>query len=89
MIRIFILEDDEMITSGLKYALENEGYEVSHAPNVYIARGIIEKESFNMAIVDIQLPDGSGTEVGRLLKERQVPIIFLTVVENAYSDNQN
>ena len=47
MIRIFILEDDEMITSGLKYALENEGYEVSHAPNVHIARGIIEKESFN------------------------------------------
>ena len=82
MIRIFILEDDEMIASGLKYALENEGYEVSHAPNVRIAKNIIEEESFNMAIVDIQLPDGSGTEVGRLLKEKEIPLIFLTVVDD-------
>ncbi|MBR6402764.1 MAG: response regulator transcription factor [Eubacterium sp.] len=80
--RILLLEDDDMIASGLIYALQNEGYEVSYASNVATAKKMVEETGFNTAVIDIQLPDGNGVEVSRLLKEQEVPVIFLTVVDD-------
>ena len=39
--KILLLEDDVMIASGVKYALENEGYEVAHAKDVAAAKSLI------------------------------------------------
>ena len=80
--RLLLLEDDDMIASGLIYALQNEGYEVSYASNVAMAKKMVEETEFNTAVIDIQLPDGNGVEVSRLLKEQSVPVIFLTVVDD-------
>lgn len=83
---IFLLEDDEAIGIGLKYSLENEGYSVTLAKSVAEAAKIIEKDSFSLYILDINLPDGSGYDVCRLVKSRgDFPVIFLT----AYDDEVN
>ncbi len=80
--KILLLEDDVMIASGVKYALETEGYEVEHAANVSSAKELIRGNDFSLAIVDLQLPDGNGFEVNSILAEKSVPVIFLTVIDD-------
>ena len=80
--KILLLEDDVMITSGVKYALETEGYEVEHAQDVGSAHQLISNNAFSLAIIDMQLPDGNGFEVSKILHEKAVPVIFLTVVDD-------
>ena len=80
--KILLLEDDVMIASGVKYALENEGYEVEHAKDVSTAKSLISESAFSLAIVDMQLPDGNGFEISSILADKKVPVIFLTVVDD-------
>ena len=84
--KIFLLEDDTGISMGLKYSLEKEGYEVTHASSVKEANDMFQKDTFALAILDINLPDGSGIDVCKKIKETEdVPVIFLT----AYDDEVN
>lgn len=82
MKKILILEDDIMIASGVTYALEAEGYEAIHATDVRSAIEIIGKTTFNLAILDMQLPDGNGFDVSKKLMGKNTPVIFLTVVDD-------
>lgn len=83
---IFLLEDDEAIGIGLKYSLENEGYAITLARSVKQAESIIDKKTFSLYILDINLPDGSGYDICRKVKEKgDFPVIFLT----AYDDEVN
>ena len=81
MTKLLLLEDDTMIASGLVYALTNEGYEVVHCQNVQSALEQIKTQSFQLAILDMQLPDGTGFDVREKLKNTDTPIIFLTIVD--------
>lgn len=84
--RIFLLEDDEAIGIGLSYSLENEGYSVVLSKTIAEAKQIIDAQDFSMYILDINLPDGSGYDICRLVKEKgDFPVIFLT----AYDDEVN
>lgn len=84
--KIFLLEDDEAIGIGLTYSLENEGYNVTLAKTVSDAMKIIGSESFALYILDLTLPDGSGYDVCKRIKEiGDLPVIFLT----AYDDEVN
>ncbi len=84
--RIFLLEDDEAIGMGLSYSLENEGYSVVLSKTIAEAKQIIDAQDFSMYILDINLPDGSGYDICRLVKEKgDFPVIFLT----AYDDEVN
>ena len=77
--KIFLLEDDDAIGTGLKYSLEKEKYEVCHVKTKKDALDILGKESFDLCILDINLPDGNGYDVCRSVKEKEdVPVIFLT-----------
>jgi DNA-binding response OmpR family regulator len=80
--KILLLEDDVMIASGVKYALENEGYEVEHAKDVSTAKNLISGSAFSLAIIDMQLPDGNGFDISSILTDKKVPVIFLTVVDD-------
>lgn len=82
MYNILILEDDVMIASGLMYAIESEGYRACLAKNIKEAFKLISESQFDLGILDMQLPDGRGLDVGRKLKEEGVPIIFLTVEDD-------
>ncbi len=77
MTKILLLEDDDLIAVGLVYALQNEGYEVVHCRSVESAKEEMGKGTFRMAILDMRLPDGTGFDVSKELKN--TPIIFLTV----------
>lgn len=83
---IFLLEDDEAIGIGLTYSLENEGYNVALAKSVKEAEKIIDENKFSLYILDLTLPDGSGYDVCKKIKEKgDLPVIFLT----AYDDEVN
>ena len=82
MSRILLLEDDTMIASGILYALETEGYETNHATGIKDARSLIEHYNFDLAIIDMQLPDGTGFDVSEIFQNTATSVIFLTVVDD-------
>ena len=82
MSRILLVEDDTMIASGILYALETEGYETNHATGIKDVRSLIEHYNFDLAIIDMQLPDGTGFDVSEIFKNNATSVIFLTVVDD-------
>ncbi len=82
MSRILLLEDDTMIASGILYALETEGYETNHATGIKDAENLIEQYNFDLAIIDMQLPDGTGFDVSEIFQNTATSVIFLTVVDD-------
>ena len=80
--KIFLLEDDDAIGMGLKYSLEKEGYEVTHIKTAAEAKAVWKINEYDLSILDINLPDGSGYDICRFLKELEdIPVIFLTAVD--------
>ena len=82
MSRILLVEDDTMIASGILYALETEGYETNHATGIKDAGNLIEQYNFDLAIIDMQLPDGTGFDVSEIFQNTATSVIFLTVVDD-------
>lgn len=80
--RILLVEDDSMIASGIMYALEQEGYEAVHCGDVHTAYSEILNEPFDLAILDMQLPDGTGFEVSQRLSGTNTAVIFVTIVDD-------
>ncbi len=80
--KILLVEDDTMIASGIVYALSNEGYDVIHSKNVDEAQNEISHSDFDLIILDMQLPDGSGFDVSKKLENTGTAFIFLTVVDD-------
>lgn len=80
---IFVLEDDNAIGIGITYSLENEGYSVTLARTVKEAYEIISEKAFSLYILDLTLPDGSGYNVCKKIKEQgDLPVIFLTAFDD-------
>lgn len=79
---ILFVEDDASIASGLIYAMEQEGYRVTHCKNVSAAFERMEDIPFDLALLDMQLSDGVGKEIAQVMKAEQVPVIYLTVVDD-------
>lgn len=76
---ILLVEDDAAIALGLEYSLEQEGYKVIVYNDARSAKIAILNEDFDIALLDISLPDGNGYELCKLIKERKgTPVIFLT-----------
>ena len=83
MNKIFIVEDDAMIASGLTYALEQEGFETAVASGCEAAKRLYKPGAFIMAILDITLPDGTGYDICRMIKAQEdLPILFLTACDD-------
>ncbi len=79
MKHILVVEDDTMLNSGLCYNLELDGYQAVSAYNTATALEKIRSESFDLVILDVNLPDGDGFEVCKKIKAiRDIPVIFLT-----------
>ena len=76
MFTILLVEDSETIIMGLKYALEQEKYNVKIAKNVIDAK---KEEGYDLVLLDITLPDGNGFDLFKEIKQKNdVPVIFLT-----------
>lgn len=77
--RILVAEDDGDIVQVLKLYLNNEGYEVLHAPNGAEALEIMEQQPADLCIFDIMMPRMDGYELIRRVREfSAVPIIVLS-----------
>ena len=74
---LLIVEDDSTIRYGLKYYLEQEGFNVLEASNVKETLLLLD-EDIALALLDINLPDGDGFLYFIKSKKKDIPIIFLT-----------
>ncbi len=76
---ILMVEDEESITVPLAEALEREGFDTQVSGTVREALELTERALPDLVLLDVMLPDGSGYDVCRRLRERsRVPIIMLT-----------
>ena len=82
MKNILVVEDDVSLSAGLTYALEKEGYCATHCRNAADALKKAAEFHFDLALLDMQLPDGSGKEIALQLKPCNTPIIYLTIVDD-------
>lgn len=82
MKHILVVEDDASISAALTYALEKEGYRTTHCKNTADAMRETAVSVFDLALLDMQLPDGSGKEIASRLKSGHIPILYVTVVDD-------
>jgi DNA-binding response OmpR family regulator len=77
---LLLVEDDTNVARTLAERLGGEGFSVTHAGSVEAARRAIAQQRFQAAVLDVGLPDGSGFDVARHLREHspQTAMLFLT-----------
>lgn len=79
MKRIFLVEDDREIARNLTRLLQAEGFSVSHAAAQREAAAMLAVNRYDLALVDISLPDGNGFAVCTEIRQTAgIPVIFLT-----------
>lgn len=82
MIKILFVEDDLPLALGIEYTLKQEGFDVIHAKNLNEAREQYKNNEFNIILLDVMLPDGSGYEFCKEVRvNSEIPIIFMTACD--------
>ena len=78
--RILVVEDDQLLNKTLSYNLSAVGYSVDGAMSKAVAIRFLEKQDYDLIVLDVNLPDGNGFDICREVKERRpdTAIIFLT-----------
>jgi two-component system response regulator RegX3 len=77
--RVLVVEDEESFSDALSYMLRKEGFEVSVAETGTAALTEFDRTGADIVLLDLMLPEMSGTDVCRQLRTRsQVPIIMIT-----------
>lgn len=84
---VLVVEDDEIILEGLKFALMQEGYRVLTAISVEQAEKIIQAEkTIDFYLLDLMLPDGDGCTLCRRIRSfSDAPVLFLTACDDEVS----
>ena len=78
-LKLLLVEDSPMIIRGLQYTLEQAGYEVVVCMSKRMADDRLARMQSDVAVLDVNLPDGSGFDLCKQLKEEtDIPVIFLT-----------
>ena len=85
MIRILAVDDERPIAELLRLSLTRAGYECVTAYDGIAAANLIEKEPFDLILLDIMLPGIDGFELMEYIRSTGIPVIFLTA-KNAVSD---
>lgn len=82
MRRIFFVEDDLNLITGLSFALKKQGYEIIVARTSAEAERLWQEENYDLVILDVSLPDGSGFDLCKKIRSTsKVPIMFLTAAD--------
>ena len=77
--RILIVEDEPAIADTIQYALETDGFSTTNLNSGQAVRSFLSKESVDLILLDIGLPDMSGFDLCKeIRKSLNVPILFLT-----------
>lgn len=80
MNHILLLEDDATLGRGIRFALENEGVQAALCCGLAEARALLAQRPFDLLVLDVNLPDGSGLDLLREVRQSGsgVPVILLT-----------
>lgn len=82
MKRIFFVEDDLSLINGLSFAIKKQGYEIDIARTSSEAENLWMNGKYDLVILDVSLPDGSGYDLCKKIRQTsKVPIIFLTAAD--------
>jgi DNA-binding response OmpR family regulator len=86
MPRVLLVEDDRSLGRTLAERLEKDRFEVEWVVTLTSARAAAEQGPWDLAIVDVMLPDGSGFDLVPDLRRRsRIPIMFMTALNSAES----
>ena len=79
MQKILLLEDDTALGNGIRLALQSPQAQIQLCRTLAQAREAADRDSFDLLILDVNLPDGSGLELlEQVRKQSDVPVILLT-----------
>ncbi len=79
MLSILFVEDDATIAMGVEYSLKQDGFQVSLAYRLEEARDLLKRQPFDLVLLDLGLPDGSGYELCKEIRAAgDTPIIILS-----------
>ncbi len=76
--KILLIEDNNDIKEVLTYTLEKENYQVFSVSSIKETKKILDNQKFDLLIIDVNLPDGSGFNLYEDIKELNIKAIFLT-----------
>ncbi|MFQ7292248.1 MAG: ATP-binding protein [Monoglobales bacterium] len=80
--KILMIEDDLSLINGLSFAVKKHGYELDIARTCLEADAIWSDGKYDLVILDVSLPDGSGFDICKKIRDTsKVPIIFLTAAD--------
>ncbi|MGL4991732.1 MAG: response regulator transcription factor [Sarcina sp.] len=83
MSRILLLEDDDGLGMAIEFNLIEEGFTVDRAYTVTEAKEKFSIDKYDLLLLDVMLPDGTGYEVCKMVRSiSEVPIIFLTACDD-------
>lgn len=85
MFDILIVEDEEAISNLIRMHLDDEGYRCTCAYDGRQGADFLEKERYDLVLLDIMLPDIDGYELLEYAKSLETPVIFVTA-KNAMND---
>lgn len=83
--KIFLVEDDRTIASGLEYSLQQDHFETLLCYDATSAKAVLSEQlsELTLCIFDLSLPDGSGYELCKIVKaQSDIPVIFLTAIDD-------
>jgi DNA-binding response OmpR family regulator len=79
MLSILFVEDDTTISMGVEYSLKQDGFQVSLAYRLEEARDLLKRQLFDLVLLDLGLPDGSGYALCKEIRAvGDTPIIILS-----------
>ena len=84
--KIIVIEDEPDIRRNLEYNLSREGFSVSTAASISEANTLLTSTDYNLILLDLMLPDGSGLDLCKSIKSNSdtesIPIIILTAKDD-------
>ncbi len=81
--RLLAVEDEPQLARSLKRGLSEEGYAVDVAPTLEDARYLLDGDPYDLVLLDLMLPDGTGYELVDWLRRRRAPVPVLMLTARA------
>ena len=88
MERILVVEDDLALNAGLCFELDTGGYSSAAAYTCAKARYLVREERFSLVLLDVNLPDGNGFELCKLIKPQHLDTIVIFLTANDQESDQ-
>ena len=88
MKQILIVEDDNLLNKTLAYNLASDGYNITAVLNARAAAESLKTNIFDLVLLDINLPDGNGYDLCRLIKPENTDTVVIFLTANDQESDQ-